>query len=150
MGGRAKNSKATEAAEKAAEAAFLLKKYGAQGSRLAAQSAASKGEAHWALPCGGRPYTSFGEFRPSATNREIHGGRGPFGPESGLRKSFVRCRYPARHAYSGCGLDAPVAAPNQAVMGCSVNGSSGSCSWSPLSEALLATRRVECRPSMCC
>ena len=40
-GGRHRKSQATKAAQKAATAAFLLKKYGAEGSRLAAQAAAS-------------------------------------------------------------------------------------------------------------
>ena len=40
-GGRGRKSEAAKAAQKAATAAFLLKKYGAEGSRLAAQAAAS-------------------------------------------------------------------------------------------------------------
>ena len=43
-GGRGRKSEATKAAQKAEKAAFLLKKYGAEGSRLAAQAAASAEE----------------------------------------------------------------------------------------------------------
>ena len=43
-GGRGRKSEATKAAQKAEKAAFLLKKYGAEGSRLAAQAATSTDE----------------------------------------------------------------------------------------------------------
>ena len=43
-GGRGRKSEAAKAAQKAATAAFLLNKYGAEGSRLAAQAAASAEE----------------------------------------------------------------------------------------------------------
>ena len=44
-GGRGRKSEATQAAQRAEKAAFMLNKYGAEGSRLAAQAAASTVEA---------------------------------------------------------------------------------------------------------
>ena len=92
----------------------------------------------------------FAIFCNPATNHEIHGARGPFGPISGLHNSIARCRYPHSHSASACGLDLQAADPIQAVMGCSFCGSRSICRWSPHPEALFARHRVECNLSMRC
>ena len=95
----------------------------------------------------------FAIFCNPATNHEIHGARGPFGPISGLHNSIDDCsmqvpsqsfNFWMRTGLAGCRSDI------QAVMGCSFCGSRSICCWSPHPEALFARHRVECNLSMRC